>query len=256
MIKVAVSGASGRMGRGIISKIIGDDLLELSGALEHESHRHIGQSIGGVRIVSDITKIGPWDVLVEFASPQAALSHLPYAAKSGRSAVVGATGFSASEYEKMISFGSRIPILAAPNMSVGVNIMLKIASIAAGALGEDYDMEVIEMHHKKKKDSPSGTAVRIAEVIAEARKLKLEEKAVYGRHGLGERTRGEIGVHALRGGTVAGEHTVVFAGDSERLEITHRAENRDIFVFGTIKAVKFIAGAAAGVYSMEDVIGA
>ncbi len=256
MIKAVVSGACGRMGSGIIARMAEDEQIEVAGALEASGHPDIGKTVNGVEITSDIEKIADWDVIVEFASPGAALAHIPAAADKKKKAVVGATGFSAGEIERLRGFGESMPLLISPNMSLGVNILLKIAGIASRALGEDFDMEVVEMHHSLKKDSPSGTAARIAEVIAAARDLKIEEKAVYGRRGMELRQKGEIGVHAVRGGTVAGEHTVVFAGDSERLEITHRAENRDIFVFGAIKAVKFISAVEkAGLYSMEDVIG-
>ena len=255
MIKAVVSGACGRMGAGIIERALEDGNIELSGALEADGHPRLGNEVHGVRVVSDIRDVAEWDVLVEFATPEAALSHLPAAAAAGKRAVVGATGFSAGQLESMRAFSKDMALLISPNMSIGVNILLKIAAEAARALGEDFDMEIVEAHHNRKKDAPSGTAARIADVIAAARGVSLEEKGVYGRRGLKERVPGEIGIHAVRGGTVTGEHTVLFAGDSERLEITHRAENRDIFVLGTIRAVKFIAKAPPGLYSMEDVIG-
>lgn len=253
MIKAVVSGACGRMGAGIIERISQDENIELSGALEADGHPGLGNKVHGVEVVSDIWAVSDWDVLVEFATPEAALSHLPAAA--GKRVVVGATGFSAAQLESMREFSKDTALLFSPNMSIGVNILLKIAAEAARALGADFDMEIIEAHHNRKKDAPSGTAARIADVVAAARGLDLEEKGVYGRRGLKERVPGEIGIHAVRGGTVTGEHTVLFSGDSERLEITHRAENRDIFVLGTLRAVKFIAKAPPGLYSMEDVIG-
>lgn len=253
MIKAVVSGARGRMGAGIIERISEDENIQLSGALESEGHPGLGERVYGVEVVSDIGDVSDWDVLVEFATPEAALSHLPAAA--GKRAVVGTTGFSADQVESLRAFSKDTALLIAPNMSIGVNILLRIAAEAAKTLGGDFDMEIIEAHHNKKKDSPSGTAARIADVLAAARGVSLEEKGVYGRRGLKERVPGEIGIHAVRGGTVTGEHTVLFAGDSERLEITHRAENRDIFVLGTLRAVKFIADAPPGLYSMDDVIG-
>lgn len=254
MIKAVISGAGGRMGEAIIRLIAGDADIELAGAIERKGHPSLGDKMRGVTLSDDIGSVADWDVLVEFASPAAAMAHVPRAADAGRGAVVGTTGFSRGELEHLRSFGAKAPVLISPNMSVGVNILFKLAEAAAKALGEGFDVEIIECHHNKKKDSPSGTAARLSGIIARARGASIEDRGVYGRKGLKARMPGEIGVHAVRGGTITGEHTALFAGESERLEITHRAESRDIFAAGALRAVKFIAGAPPGLYSMEDVI--
>jgi 4-hydroxy-tetrahydrodipicolinate reductase len=252
MVKVVVSGACGRMGSGILSRIAEDKGLEAAGALEKKGHPELGKFLYGVQIVAEIKDIPEWDVLVEFASPEAALSHLSAAAEKGGSAVIGTTGFSPSEKNRLESYAAKMPLLVSPNMSIGVNVLLKIAETAARSLGADFDIEIVEAHHNKKKDAPSGTAARIAEVVSGAR--DAGDNYIYGRHGLKIRKAGEIGIHSVRGGTVTGEHTVMFAGESERLEIIHRAESRDIFVYGTLKAVKFISKASPGLYTMSEVI--
>ena len=264
MIKVVVSGAGGRMGRLLLQAVVEEDGMELAAALEGEEHPSLGRDVGelmgtgerGIVLCSALEEItGDWDVLVEFSTPGATLSHLPEATERGKGVVIGTTGFTGEEKGKIRDFSSKIPVLLSPNMIIGINLLIRTAGEIAKVLGTEYDVEIAETHHRLKKDSPSGTALKLAESIAEARGQDLEKVAVYGRHGnTGERKEGEIGVHALRGGTVAGDHTVVFAGDSERIELSHRAEGREAFVRGAIKAARFIAEAEPGLYDMQDVI--
>ena len=174
----------------------------------------------------------------------------------GAGAVVGTTGLQAAQIEEIRRLAARVPILQSPNMSVGVNLAFRVLALMAKALGDDYDVEITEIHHRMKKDAPSGTAAKMAEVIAEALGRRIEDAGVYGRHGLvGERSAQEIGVHALRGGDVVGDHTVVFSTVGERLELTHRAHSRDTFAQGALRAARFVATAAPGLYSMHDVLG-
>ena len=264
MIKVIISGAGGRMGKLLLKAVIEEDNMELAGAVEKKEHpflnKDAGEVIGlvksGVLLVDDLKKaISDGDILVEFSTPSAALSHLPAAVEKGNGVVIGTTGFSEEEKERIKNFSSKIPVLLSPNMSIGVNALFRIAGETAKILGTEYDVEIVETHHRMKKDAPSGTALRLAEIIAEARGQDLKEVFVYGRHGVtGERAEGKIGIHAVRGGTVAGEHTVIFAGAGERVELIHRAESREIFAKGVIKAIRFIAGAGPGLYDMQDVI--
>ncbi len=264
MIKVVISGAGGRMGKLLLRAVIEEEGMELAGAVEGESHPLIGKDAGntagiekcGIEICHDLEKIhGEWDVLVEFSIPDAALSHLSAAAGKSKCVVIGVTGFTREQKDTIRDFGSKIPVLLSPNMSIGVNLLFKIAGETARVLGTEYDVEIVETHHRLKRDAPSGTALKLAESIAESRGQDLNEAGIYGRHGTtGGRARGEIGIHAVRGGTITGEHTAIFAGQSERIELTHRAESREVFVHGTIAAVKFIAGAKPGFYSMQDVL--
>ena len=195
-------------------------------------------------------------VLVEFTAPEPTLEHCGWPRPGARGAVVGTTGLQPAQVEEVRRLAGRVPILLSPNMSVGVNLAFRVLALMATALGDDYDVEITEIHHRMKKDAPSGTAAKMAEVIAEALGRRIEDAGVYGRHGLvGERTAKEIGVHALRGGDVVGEHTVVFSTVGERLELTHRAHSRDTFAHGALRAARFVATARPGLYSMHDVLG-
>jgi 4-hydroxy-tetrahydrodipicolinate reductase len=264
MIDIVVAGAAGRMGGRIVALARESEDLRVVAALEQPGHPALGRDAGelagvgalGVPISADpAAAIAPGRVLVEFTTPAATLAHLTLAAARGARAVAGTTGLSAAEVEQLRGLAARTAILFSPNMSVGVNLAFRVLALMAKALGDDYDVEITEIHHRTKKDAPSGTAARMAEVIAEALGRDLGQTGVYGRHGLvGERRPKEIGVHALRGGDVAGEHTVVFAGAGERLELTHRAASRDTFVRGALRAVRFVATAPPGLYSMHDVL--
>ena len=264
MVKVAVTGAAGRMGGRIISLINDTEGVQLTGALEHLNHPALGQDAGeaagvgrlGLNITSDLqTAMKQSDVLIDFTFPEVTIENLKTVASLGKAAVIGSTGFSAEELEKLKSIASDIPCVLAPNMSVGVNLMLKLVSEAARILGDDFDIEMVETHHRMKKDAPSGTAMKLAEVAAEAVGRSLSEVGVFERFGMiGARGKDEIGVQTLRGGDVVGDHTVYFYGTGERLEITHRATSRDTFAAGAVKGALWIAQKGAGLYDMQDVL--
>ncbi len=264
-IDVVVAGAAGRMGSRLIACLAEAPDLRLAAALEAPGHPALGADAGetagvgrrGVPLTSDAASaLLAGRVLIEFTTPEASLEHLRLAATSGARAVVGTTGFSAQQREEIRKLSAATAIVLASNMSVGVTLALRLLALMARALGDDYDVEITETHHRFKKDAPSGTALSMAEVIAEALGRNLERVAVYGRHGLpGERTRKEIGIFSLRSGDVVGEHTVCFGAPGERLELTHRAHSRDTFARGALRAARFVAGRKPGLYSMQDVLG-
>jgi 4-hydroxy-tetrahydrodipicolinate reductase len=265
VVELVVAGAAGRMGGRIIALARDAADLRVVGAFERPGHPALGRDAGelagsghlGVPIAGDpVPLLSRGRVLVEFTAPEPSLEHLRLAAAHGVGAVVGTTGLQASQVEEIRRLAASVPILQSPNMSVGVNLAFRVLALMAKALGDDYDVEITEIHHRMKKDAPSGTAAKMAEVIAEALGRRIEEAGVYGRHGLvGERTSKEIGVHALRGGDVVGDHTVVFSTAGERLELTHRAHSRDTFAQGALRAARFVATAPPGLYSMHDVLG-
>ena len=250
MIRIVICGALGRMGRAVAAEIEGEKDLELTGAVVADGEEG---SLLGVPVTASLGEvIGECDVIVDFTNPEAALEHIEAGAEAGLPIVVGTTGFSAGQLETAHSASGRAPLLITPNMSAGVNLMFKTVEEVARALG-DFDSEIVEIHHNRKKDSPSGTAARLAEAIERARP---GTERMHGRQGiLGPRKAKELGIHSLRGGDVVGEHTVIFAGEGERLEITHRAHSRRTFARGAIRAVRFIMGKPAGLYSMADVLG-
>lgn len=265
MANVVVAGAAGRMGTRIVACLGESPDLRLVGALEAAGHAALGRDAGevagvglrGVTVSADAEAVITADrILVEFSVPEASLAHLRLAAKSGARAVIGTTGFTAAQREEVASLARRAAIMLSPNMSVAVNLAFTVLATMARALGDEYDVEISETHHRFKRDAPSGTALRMAEVVAEALGRDLAEVAVYGRQGQpGERTQREIGVMSLRSGDVVGEHTVSFGTLGERLELTHRAHSRDTFARGALRAVRWIAGQPPGLYSMQDVLG-
>jgi 4-hydroxy-tetrahydrodipicolinate reductase len=265
MADVVVAGAAGRMGNRLVALLQEDKELRLVAALEAPGHpalgRDAGEAAGVGRLTVPITAdaeavIGKDRILIEFSVPEASLAHARLAARQGARAVIGTTGFTAAQREELAAIGRRIAILVAPNMSVGVNVAFRILADMARMLGDDYDVEIVETHHRFKKDAPSGTALRMAEVVAEALGRDLAKTAVYDRHDkLAERSRKEIGMAALRSGDVVGEHTVSFGALGERLELTHRAQSRDNFARGALRAARFIGTAKPGLYSMQDVLG-
>ena len=195
------------------------------------------------------------DQIVEFTNPQISLKHLEIVSKYKKAMIMGTTGFSSEEIKEINKLAQGIPFLFSPNMSLGVNLLFKLAAEAAAALSDDYDIEIMEAHHRFKKDAPSGTAKKLAQEIAKAKGVSLDKVAIYGREGIvGERKRGEIGIHSIRGGDITGEHTVMFTALGERLELTHKAHSRDTFAYGTIQAIKFMDGKPAGFYEMKDVL--
>jgi len=253
MIKVMVCGALGKMGRTVVEEIAGDKELAFASAIEAPGHAGLGSKISGIEVTADLAKaLGACDVVVDFTNPKAALEHIAQSAAAGKAAIVGTTGFTADELALAKKAASKIPLIISPNMSAGVNLMFKIVEDAARALS-DFDAEIVEIHHNKKKDSPSGTAAKLAEGIAKARP---GAGVVHGRAGLvGARKSEEIGMHSLRGGDVVGEHTVIFAGEGERFELTHRAHSRRTFARGALRAIHFIYGKKPGLYTMTDVLG-
>jgi 4-hydroxy-tetrahydrodipicolinate reductase len=265
MPDVVVAGAAGRMGSRIVALLADARDLTLVGALEAPGHPALGRDAGevagsgraGVTITSDAAAaILRGRVLVEFSMPEATLEHLRLVGRAQASAVIGTTGFSPAQRDEIAVLAKSAAIMVSPNMSVGVTLALKVLAVMARALGDEYDVEITEVHHRFKKDAPSGTAQRMAEVVAEALGRDLGEVAVHGRHGLpGERTTKEIGVFSLRSGDVVGEHTVSFGTLGERLELTHRAHSRDTFGHGALRAARFVAGRGPGLYSMHDVLG-
>ena len=265
MADVVVAGAAGRMGNRLVALLQEDKELRLVGALEAPGHpalgRDAGEAAGVGRLTVPITAdaeaaLGKDRILIEFSVPEASLAHARLVARQGGRAVIGTTGFTPAQREELAAIGRSIAILVAPNMSVGVNVAFRILADMARMLGDDYDVEIVETHHRFKKDAPSGTALRMAEVVAEALGRDLAKTAVYDRHDkLAERSRKEIGIAALRSGDVVGEHTVSFGALGERLELTHRAQSRDNFARGALRAARFIATARPGLYSMQDVLG-
>ena len=257
MIRVAVNGAAGRMGRTLVEAIGESEELALTAAFEHPDSPAVGTEADGVRIGPDVAAgVDDFDVLIDFTEPHATLGALEPCEARGRGLVIGTTGFDAPGLDRIRAAAVRVPILMAPNMSVGVNVTFRLIEMAARALGDDVDVEVYEAHHRHKIDAPSGTAVRIGEILADTLGRDLSTDAVYGRVGItGARETRTIGFHSARGGDIVGEHTVVFAGAGERIEITHRAQSRMNFAMGALRAVRFVAGRESGLYGMADVLG-
>jgi 4-hydroxy-tetrahydrodipicolinate reductase len=263
--QVVVAGAAGRMGNRIVACLADTPGLRLVAALEAPGHPSLGADAGelagvrkaGVAVGADAAAaVTPDRVLIEFSVPEASLDHLRLVAKSGARAVIGTTGFSAAQRAEIGELARRAAILLSPNMSVATNVAFKLLATMAKALGDEYDVEITETHHRFKKDAPSGTALRMAEIVAAALGRDLDQVAVYGRQGLpGERPKREIGILSLRSGDVVGEHTVSFGTLGERLELVHRAHNRDTYARGALRAARFIAGRPPGLYSMADVLG-
>lgn len=265
MIPIVVAGAAGRMGSRIVACLGEAPDLQLAAAVEAPGHPRLGADAGevagvgrlGVALTADAAAaIARGRVLVEFSTPEATLAHLRLVAGVGAAAVVGTTGFTPGQREEAAGLAARAPIMMASNMSVGVTLALQVLATMARALGDDYDVEITEIHHRWKKDAPSGTALSMAEAVAAALGRDLGRCAVHGRHGLpGERPGKEIGIFSLRSGDVVGEHTVSFGAPGERLELTHRAHSRDTFARGALRAVRFVADRPPGLYSMQDVLG-
>ena len=253
MIKVIVNGALGRMGGIVACEIDAAEDLLLAGAVDVAGHEGIGNEVCGVTTTSDLAgALAGADVAVDFTLPESAASFLEACASAGVAAITGTTGLTAMQITRAREISGNIPVLVSPNMSLGVNLLFKVTEDIAKAL-PGFDIEITEIHHNRKKDSPSGTAAKLAEAALKAR---AGASVVHGRQGMvGERPSGEIGMHSLRGGDVTGEHTVVFAGEGERVELTHRAHSRKTFATGTIRAIRFIAGKQAGFYKMSDVLG-
>ncbi|HEX6003893.1 MAG TPA: 4-hydroxy-tetrahydrodipicolinate reductase [Burkholderiales bacterium] len=264
LTSVAIAGATGRMGRTLIEAVLADGELRLSAALEQTGHPQIGKDAGervgshcGVIVSDDVAgALQGSDVLIDFTRPEGTLAHLAACRRQGIRMVIGTTGFDDEQKKTIAAAGADIALVFAPNMSVGVNVVLKLLTVAAGALGDAYDVEIVEAHHRHKVDAPSGTALRMGEVVANALGRSLAECAVYDRHGVtGERRNGTIGFAAMRGGDLIGDHTALFAGTGERIEITHRSTSRANYAQGALRAARFLMGRKNGLYDMQDVLG-
>jgi 4-hydroxy-tetrahydrodipicolinate reductase len=255
-VKVAVAGAGGRMGAALIEAIENDGALGLGAALDAPGTAPIGRELGGVKVSADVdAAIQACDVLIDFTRPQGTLRHLEACLKHAKPIVIGTTGFSEDQSRAIREGGKRIAIAQSPNFAVAVNVLFALAASAAKALGDSYDVEVIEAHHRHKVDAPSGTALKLGEVIAQALNRPLKGNAVFGRAGdTGERPAKAIGFHAIRGGDIVGEHTAFFAGLGERLELTVRSQSRMTYAAGAVRAAKWLRGRPPGVYDMFDVL--
>ena len=257
MIRIAISGACGRMGERIFSLALKEKCFRVTGLIESHSHPMIGKKLeGGYEITDDIAAVADGtDVFIEFSSAEATIRHLEIMEKKRKKVVIGTTGFSKARLERIKRASKKIPVLMSPNMSMGVNLLFRLAEESAKKLG-NYDVEIVEVHHNQKKDAPSGTARKLAEIIAGAKNIDLKKSAVYGREGMtGPRKPGEIGIMSVRSGDVVGEHTVIFAGTGERLELAHKAQSRDPLASGALAAAKWLSGKKPGLYDMMDVLG-
>jgi len=265
MLNCIVTGIAGRMGRRIAEILIETKGIDVVAATEAPGHDTIGMDVGdflglgkkGAPIVDDLSKIiKKADVVIDFTFPDVTMAHLRTASKAGKAMVIGSTGFKDEHIKEINKLAKKSVVVLAPNMSVGVNLLLKVLKDIATVLDADYDIDIVETHHRHKKDAPSGTALKMAQVVAAARGVKLDKMGVFTRQGnIGERRRGEIGVQTLRVGDVVGEHTVIFGTMGERLEITHKASSRDVFARGAVRAAQWVAGKGPGVYDMQDVLG-
>ena len=240
-MRIAIAGAGGRMGRTLIGRDAGEALGRAT----------------GVAVTADIpAAMAAADCIVDFTRPEGTLAHLEACLALGRAAVIGTTGFTPAQKDAIAAAAKRIPIVLSPNFAVGVNVVFKLAEVAARILGEGYDVEIIEAHHRHKVDAPSGTALRLGEVVARALGRDLAQHAVHGREGdTGARDAKAIGFHAIRGGDIVGEHTVMFAGEGERVEVTVRSGNRMTYAAGALRAARWLEGRGAGLYDMADVLG-
>ncbi len=262
-IKVVIAGVTGRMGHALLEGVFADADLQLYGALDRAESPQIGRDAGeqfgkksGVKISSDIAAtLQGADVLVDFTRPEASLQYLEACQKAGVKHIIGTTGFTVEQKAKIAAAAKQIAIVFAPNMSVGVTLLIDLVEQAAKVLSEAYDIEVVEMHHRHKVDAPSGTALRLGEAAAKGLGQDLKDCAIYAREGVtGEREAGKIGFATLRGGDVVGDHTVVFAGIGERVEITHKASSRATFALGALRAAKFLQSKNKGLFDMQDVL--
>lgn len=265
MVRIAVAGAGGRMGRRICALASEYEGIKVVGAFEKSGHPVVGADAGeaagigrlDVKVSGDVSDVlGQADVIVEFTTPEATLSSIRAASDAGKAMVIGTTGLKGEDVREIERLAAKIPCVMASNMSLGVNLLLRVLGDIASALGDDYDVEIIEAHHRHKKDAPSGTALMMARAVASALGRDLEKSAVYARHGMvGERTRKEIGIQAIRAGDIVGEHAVVFGGMGERIEVHHKVSNRDTFARGALRAALWVKGKSPGLYDMQDVLG-
>ncbi len=262
-LKLGVFGACGRMGRRIVELACEDEDFKVTGGIEYPGHPAVGQSLGMLFNIPDLDAplvgslhkaINDVECIIAFATPEATLDCVRDAHADRKPLVIGTTGLSAEQTEEIERLSRHVPVLMAANMSVGVNVLLALSKQIAKLL-DNFDIEIIEAHHNQKVDAPSGTAIMLGEAVAKATDRTLEDSAVYGRHGIvGARSKGEIGFHAIRGGDIVAEISILFAGQAERIELTHRAHSRDNFARGALTAAKFIARQPAGLYTMQDAL--
>ena len=265
MIKAIVSGAAGRMGSRIIHLMEAAAGITLAGACEQPDHAAVGKDVGevvglppkGLQVAGSLAEVlGQGEVVIEFTHPEPSLHHLREVTAAGKAMVLGTTGFSPAQVAEIHALGARTRLVFAPNMSVGVNLMFKVVADVARVLVEGYDVEIVEAHHRLKKDAPSGTALKLAQVIAHTLGRDLEKVGVFARRGIiGERRQEEIGIQTVRAGDIVGEHTVLFGGIGERLEIVHRAHSRDNFARGALRAAQWVMAQPPACYDMQDVLG-
>ncbi|MCV2353591.1 4-hydroxy-tetrahydrodipicolinate reductase [Paucibacter sp. B2R-40] len=263
-LRIAIAGCSGRMGRMLIEAVVGSPDCQLHGALDRPGSPTLGQDASGflghasgVLVTDDLhAALRGADVLIDFTRPEGTLAHLAVCRALGVKAVIGTTGFDAQQKAVIGEHAGHIGIMMAPNMSIGVNVVLRLLDLAARSLNEGYDIEIIEAHHRHKVDAPSGTALQMGEVVASALGRDLKTCAVYGREGVtGERDPSTIGFATVRGGDIVGDHTVLFAGTGERIEISHKSSSRVTYAQGSLRAARFLASHPAGLYDMNDVLG-
>jgi 4-hydroxy-tetrahydrodipicolinate reductase len=262
--RIAIAGATGRMGRILVEAVLAADDCRLAGALDRADTPARGQDAAaflgqtsGVIITDDLRQgLNDSDVLIDFTRPEGTMAHLALCRELGVKMVIGTTGFSEAQRVALAAATKDIAIVMAPNMSVGVNVVLKLLDMATRALNQGFDIEIIEAHHRHKVDAPSGTALRMGEVVAAALGLDLKQVAVFGREGVtGERDPSTIGFATVRGGDIVGDHTVLYAGTGERIEITHKSSSRATYAQGSLRAARFLAGCSTGLYGMDDVLG-
>ena len=264
MIRVAITGICGRMGRCITQGISQQTDIQLVGAIQYPGHPQIGSDAGvvagvdeiGVPVTGELADVlESADVVIEFSKPEATVQYLRQVVDADKAMVVGTTGFSPNELVTVNALASQIRCVMAPNMSLGVNVMIQALELIAKALGDDYDIETIETHHNRKVDAPSGTALRLAETVATALGRDLAEVEIYGRHGtVGPRPEKQIGTHAIRGGDIAGDHTVLFATEGEQLSVVHRSHNREAFAKGALRAARWVVDAPKGLHDVSEIL--
>ena len=265
MVRTIIAGAAGRMGMRLIALTQETDALSLTGAIEMKAHPALGKDAGEIAqigkigiLLSDnlLTSLAQSDVVIDFTGPASCLANLEQVVKASKAMVIGTTGFSEKELIQLKTLADKVPCVFSPNMSVGINVLVNTIGKIAKSLGETYNIEVIEAHHNKKKDAPSGTALKLAEALADGMEWDLQEVGVYARHGsTGERKTREIGMQTIRAGDIVGDHTILFGGPGERIEITHRAHTRDTFARGALRAAQWVVKQPPGLYSMGNVLG-
>lgn len=262
MIRIAINGVMGKMGSAIVRTLGKEPDIQLIAGVEVKNHpmigKDIGETLGADKLAPIIHSlegvIKKVDCMIEFTNPEATINHLKLASSIGTSCVIGTTGFTSSQRREIEKLTSTIPCVLSPNMARGVNLMFEIVQKISAILG-DYDCEIVEAHHREKKDSPSGTALKLAEIISKAKGKKLSELAKYGRTGFQIRTREEIGIHSIRAGEIVGKHTVLWVGGGEKITISHEVHSREAFARGTIMAIRWVVNRAPGLYTMKDVLG-